>query len=482
MTYYHGVRTEERATAIKSPANTTAGLPVVFGTAPLHLASDPAGVNKPVLCYTYAEAAAAFGYSDDWKNYSLCEFMYSEFMLYNVAPVVFVNVLDPATHKKDVTAEKTAVTAKVATVSEPVLLDTLVVKTAASSGETLVSGTDYEAAYDDDGVLQISALDGGKMAALTEIYLDYTKLDPSAVTKDDIIGGVASDGTAKGLEALDNVFPLTRIVPGIVAAPGWSDDPEVAAVMKSKAGNINGVWAAGAVLCDVPTDECTKYTDVPAWKEKNNYAGVDQVALWPMVKNGSKIYHMSTHLAGVIGATDAGNSDVPNLSPSNKTMEITGICLADGTEVVLNLQQANYLNGQGIVTALNWIGGWKAWGNRTCAYPSNTDAKDAFISSRRMFRWYSQRFIQTFWANVDDPINKRLVETIVNSANIDLNGLTAGGYLLGGRIVFEADFNPTTNLLDGTIKFHTYLGVEVPARDIDNVLELDPSYLETLFD
>ena len=28
---------------------------VVFGTAPVHLASDRAPINKPVLCYSYAE-------------------------------------------------------------------------------------------------------------------------------------------------------------------------------------------------------------------------------------------------------------------------------------------------------------------------------------------------------------------------------------------------------------------------------------------
>lgn len=70
---------------------------------------------------------------------------------------------------------------------------------------------------------------------------------------DDIIGGVSvSDGSLKGLETLNQVFPLFGLVPGIVAAPGWSDDPEVAAVMRSKAGNINSHFKA-SVLLDVPT-------------------------------------------------------------------------------------------------------------------------------------------------------------------------------------------------------------------------------------
>ena len=98
--FFHGVRTSEQATAIKAPASTTAGLPVVFGTAPLHLASDPAAVNRPVLCSSRSEAVAALGYSSDWEKFTLCEVMYSEFQLFNVSPVVLVIFQYTKKHKK----------------------------------------------------------------------------------------------------------------------------------------------------------------------------------------------------------------------------------------------------------------------------------------------------------------------------------------------------------------------------------------------
>ena len=56
MAYKHGVYVSEVPTSIVPAVNTTAGLPVVFGTAPVHLATDRAATNKPVLCYSYAEA------------------------------------------------------------------------------------------------------------------------------------------------------------------------------------------------------------------------------------------------------------------------------------------------------------------------------------------------------------------------------------------------------------------------------------------
>lgn len=481
MAYQHGVYTSEVPTSIVPAVNTMAGLPVIFGTAPIHLASDPAAVNRPVLCYSYAEAVAALGYCKDWKNYTLCEAIYSQFSLYNRAPVVFVNVLDPEKHKQSVENTEVTMTKNEGMVTDPVLLSTLVVKAQAGEGAALTKGTDYEAAYDSDGHLIITALEEGTAYNAGTLYASYDKLDPDAVTEDDIIGGVdISTGVYTGLETLNQVFPLYGIVPGLVLAPGWSDNPEVASVMVAKAGNINSHFQA-MVLTDV-ADTIKKYTDVPTWKNNFNYTNAQEVVCWSRVRNGDDIYHMSVHLLGVMATVDSANGDIPYESPSNKSMQITGTCLEDGTEVILGPDEAAYLNGQGIVTALNFIGGWKAWGNRTACYPSNTDPKDAFISIRRMFNWHAQTFIQTYWVKVDKPINKRLIQTVVDSENIRLNGLVAQGVLLGARVEFREDENPTTNLLDGIIKFHTYFTPPTPARVIENVIEYDPDYFSTLFE
>lgn len=480
MAYKHGVYTQEVPTSIVPAVNTTAGLPVVFGTAPVHLATDRAATNKPVLCYSYAEAVQQLGFSKDWAKYTLCEVMYSQFALYNRGPVVFVNVLDPKTHKKSVTDKSVDIADKVATLDAPVLLDTLKIK-ASAVGSVLVAGKDYEAAYDDDGALVITLLDDGTASAASSLILAYDELDPTAVNEDDIIGGISvSDGSVKGLECLNKVFPLTGLVPGIVLVPGWSHEPTVAAVMKAKVGNINSHLKA-ITLNDVPTDAVKKYTDVKAWMNQNSYNDTSQVVCWPMVKMGEDVYHMSTHVLGVMAQVDSANDDIPYESPSNKSMQINGCCLKDGTEVVLGPDEAGYLNGQGVVTALNFIGGWKCWGNRTACYPSKTDPKDAFICIRRMFNWHAQTFIQTYWAKVDKPINKRLIQTVLDSENMRLNGLTGQGVILGGRVEFRDDENPVTNLMDGIIKFHTYLTPPAPAREIENVLEYDPAYFETLF-
>ena len=172
---------------------------------------------------------------------------------------------------------------------------------------------------------------------------------------------------------------------------------------------------------------------------------------------------------------------MPYWSPSNQSLQADSAVNDDGKEIYLDTSSAAYLNGQGVITALNFMGGWKAWGNRTTCYPSNTDVKDAFIPIRRMFNWVNNTLITSFWNKIDNPANKRLIETIVDSANIWLNGLTSREFILGGRVEFRKDENPTQDLMDGIIRFHVFITPPSPAREIEFIQEYDPDYISTLF-
>ena len=83
--------------------------------------------------------------------------------------------------------------------------------------------------------------------------------------------------------------------------------------------------------------------------------------------------------------------------------------LADGTVVLLDLQQANYLNSNGIVTALNFIGGYVLWGDETACFPADTDVKNYFICVSRMFGWVANSLVLTYWSKVDKKMTRRLM-------------------------------------------------------------------------
>ena len=76
MSNKHGVFVREEATALTVPQESSAGLQVVIGTAPVNVLDDPASaVNVPILANSASEAMEALGYSSDFKNYTLCQTM-----------------------------------------------------------------------------------------------------------------------------------------------------------------------------------------------------------------------------------------------------------------------------------------------------------------------------------------------------------------------------------------------------------------------
>ena len=262
-------------------------------------------------------------------------------------------------------------------------------------------------------------------------------------------------------------------------APGWSHIPEVGVVLGAKCTEINGVFSCECVIdVDCTSTGAKKYTDVGTWKKQHGYTNKHSVVLWPQIKVGTKQYAYSAIFAALVAYTDATNDDVPNLSPSNKLIGISGMVLDDGTEVVLDQDQAGALNGEGIVTAIN-VGGWRSWGNNTAAYPGITDPKDRWFCCRRFFSWWSNSFILTYFHKVDDPANYRLIESIVDSENIRGNSYVSQSKCAGAKIVFDEKDNQITDILNGKIKFHQYLAPYVPAENIVNVLEFDPTMLAT---
>ena len=94
-----------------------------------------------------------------------------------------------------------------------------------------------------------------------------------------------------------------------------------------------------------------------------------------------------------------------------------------------------------------------------------------------MFGCVGNTLIRTFWSKLDKPMNRRLLDTIMDTANIWLNGLVGSGYLLGARAEMLESENPLTDLMAGIVKIHIYMTPPSPAQEIDFILEYDTSYV-----
>lgn len=468
MAYLHGVRIQENPTSVPTPVKNEAGVPVIFGTAPVNLVADPAGaVNKLFLCNSFAEAKVAVGYSDDYENYTLCQAMDAFFKAFGVAPVVICNVLDPATHKSTYSETLNIVDGQAVSTKKGILLDGLKV------GD-MTLGTDYTVAFNDDGYLVITVL---KSPAESTVAVSGNVIDASKVTESSIVGSYDSGtGVETGIELIRKVYPTFGLTPSLLLAPGWSYKPTVGLALAEKCTDINGMFKCECVV-DIDASRAAKYTDVEQIKQESGFSSPHTICVWPKVKYAGKEMYYSAIYAAMACYTDYNNDNVPNLSPSNRAIRISATVVEDGTEVNLDINQANELNAVGVVTALN-LNGFKAWGNNTAAYPDTTDPKDRWIACRRFFSWWGNSFITTYLTKVDDPANYRLIESIVDSENVRGNSLVSQGKCAGIKMVYSKEDNPIANVLDGKIVFKQFLAPYTPAEDILNVLEFDPSMIE----
>lgn len=186
--------------------------------------------------------------------------------------------------------------------------------------DALTRDTDYTTSFDEDGYLNIILFATGTAASATTLKVSGNRIDPSAVTAADIVGGVdAATGAEKGLEVVRQIYPKLGLTPGILLAPRFSSDATVSAALQAKTHEVNGVFKCVCVL-DVNSGEngATKYTDVKEKKEAQAVSNANAYAVWPYARVGDVVYSGSSLAAALTACTDAQNADTPNVGPATR--------------------------------------------------------------------------------------------------------------------------------------------------------------------
>ncbi len=473
--YKHGIEVVEKATAYEQPLATRYGVQVLIGTAPVNLVED-AKVNQPVRVSSWDEAEALLGYSDDWEKYTLCQSMVACFQIFRVYPVIFINVLDPAKHKKENEAEDHTVVNHQVNLGTDVIKSSVVVK-AESAGEAAKLDEDYMLTFNEEGELVITLLSTGSLYESPSVNVASSSLDPSKVTETDIIGARdAETGAESGLEVIRQVYPRFGLTPALLAAPGWSHKPNVGAALMAKCTEINGIFRCECVLDLEPSTK--RYTECAAVKKNAGYTDPHAIVLWPMaLYEGKKMYYSAVY-AAMASYYTATNGDVHYIYPSNKLLGIDGAVISDGSEVILDQPQAAELNGEGIVTLVN-DSGWKAWGNNTGAYPETDDPKDRWIGCRRMFSFAANYFILNYRERLDVSMKRSQIDDVVNSFNIWGNSLVSQDRCAGMRMEYHPEENPDEDLLNGHVKVRMYVAPYTPMEYIQTTEEFDMNALRS---
>lgn len=447
--YKHGTYGEFAPTIAK--ASTQSGTVAVYvGTAPVNLVRGYAAyVNTPVYLADLNSARKYLGYSDDWATYTLCEAFKAHFdnPASNVGPIIAINVLDPAVHKKSTQTTKQLTFANKRAVIEG---DTIILDTLALADKT--EGTDYTVEYDWTR-MQTVINDISASGMSGQIQATYSEIDTTDLDKDDIIGGVTAGGVYTGLGCVNLIYQELNMIPNVLAAPGWSDDPAVYEALIAAGTKIDGHWDA-FVVADLPVEDNDTIAGAISWKKTNLYTDERSKVCWPMVQDVyGNVYHLSTACVWAMLLTDANNDGIPMETPSNKGLWIAKQYFgAESTNRGFTQTQANELNANGITTACYWGARWALWGPHTAAYEFNavSDKRVIFDNNIRMMMYITNSFQQQHALTIDQPMTRALKDTILNAEQTKADALVSRGALIGQPVVsFEESENSTDEMVEG---------------------------------
>lgn len=460
--FKHGTRGEIHADGFSVSDRNKSKMAIVYiGTAPVgQVAGGGNNVNKPILCYNMTDAKKKLGYSDDWAKYTLCEAMKVHFENIGVGPLVFINVLNPTTHRavSATTVTLTPDNGRVIVASaEDAIIDTVSI-TVDETVKTL--GTDYTLEYDfTRKAIVISEVTSGSLGT-DALTITYNKMDATAVAASDVIGSTDTYGLNTGCYAVKSVYNATGYIPAYLVAPGFSSVPAIHNAMWLNSQEISKHWNAW-MFVDMPivdgSNNAITLANAPTWKNANNYNRDNESVFFPLAKGlDGKIYHLSVLNAANFQKLMIENDGIPFMTGSNTEVSImqdlyfgesvTGRVYDD--EIINRCLNANGINSAAYVS-----GRWVIWGMFAGSYDqTNATQINVFDTCLMMLYYLTNDFQHRRNVDIDKPMPINTLKSIVAEEQTRVDALLAIGALTYGRVVLDASAEARSDIYKGDFR------------------------------
>lgn len=457
MSYLHGVET----VLVKTPGQTTnvvkSSILALVGIAPI-------GDSESLKLCMNANDDSQFG--SPLPGFDIPKTLAIVRAIAGNTPVLVVNVFDATAHTTAVVDEVKVITnGKLSLGFAPI--GAVTVKDNAGVASALVLGTDYSLdAYGNFIALSADAADG------TTLKFSYKKLNAAAVTGSTIIGG--TDGTTNvktGLALFDLSYATFGFNPKIIVAPGYTSLSSVVAAIESAAQKFRAIYYIDAPYGTTPAGAIAGRG--VGGTINFNTASRRAELLYPFAKSydvatDSELdYPFSAFKAALRIKVDI--SEGYWVSDSNHAIpQITGV------ERVIEYNPndagcvANQLNGSGISTIVQSYGtGYKAWGNRSASFPSDSDKRNFICVQRVNDMVIESMAIAAVDQDLDKPITQAFIDYLLFKGNSFLSKLIQDGALYpGSKLRYVTADNSPSELAAGHIVFERGWDSPAPAERI----------------
>ncbi len=503
--FFHGVKIVEKSSGARPINIVRPGVIGLVGTAPSWAVASPdvaPAINTPTLVGSGLDAEMfgplIQGYS---IPYALAAIL-AQALPGATPQVIVINVFDPTRHATTLTSQAFTFPGSGAQV---ISLGHMGISSGATPGKPVVKntggsttyaeGTDYSVDYFNG---TITAIGGGTLTTGQAVKVTFSYNDPSLVTDADIIGTI-SGGNYTGIQALEQTYQMFGYFPKILAAHN-SDMADVSAAMITMA---NTIRARALIDCAASTTRATAISNRSTGGQAFDTSSYRADLCAPRVKftdNGIVPTGITLSTAGAPIVAIAGTTGVqrrsymkaglwsalvssigPWESPSN--LDLVGALGPDVT-MYMNPFDANsdseLLNAAGIDTIMqSFATGIREWGNRSAAFPSNTDPA-VFNCIRLMMDVIEDSEVESMLQFIDQPLTAATIDAIIESINGFLRGFIQQGGLIDGNCSFNAAENPVLSLEAGTLVLDDEFMPPPPLEQLILNTSLQPDFLSEL--
>lgn len=282
----------------------------------------------------------------------------------------------------------------------------------------------------------------GDQASPIIVVVRVAEGEDQAETDDNVIGAVTG-GAYTGLQALLAAQAKLGVKPTIIGAPGLDSQP-VVEEMVSVAKKLRGFVYAGAKKADGFTPATT---EAEAITYRGEFAHRELMIIWPDTSNtGGDIIARALGLRAQIDEAIGWHKTISNVALGG----VTGLSHDVHFDLVDPSTPAGVLNAAQVTTIIRQ-GGFRLWGNRTCADDQNPSF--AFESAVRTSHALQETIEQIVAPFIDQPMTVGLIKDLLETGNARFRQLVAEGRLIGAQMFFDSDLNSAQELAQGRPKF-----------------------------
>ena len=291
--------------------------------------------------------------------------------------------------------------------------------------------------------------------------------DDAAETASNVIGTTDANGMKTGMQALLAAQGQLGVKPKILGTPGLETQAVTAAlaVVAQKLRGFAYARAGGATVAEAILYRAN-------FSQRELMLLMPDFLAWDTAASANATSYAAARAMGLRALIDTQVG--PHKTLSNIPVEgVVGLTKDIHWDIEDQSSEAGLLNAKEITALIRTDGGYRFWGNRTCAEPTSLFV---FESTVRVAQLLADTIVNGMMWAIDKPLTPALAKDIIETINGFFRQLKASGVILGANAWFDEANNSIASLKAGKLRIDYDYTVPPPLEDLGFNQRITDSY------